>query len=490
MKPAAHNNVNRERTDSAPATLGSNAVRRQPKSADLRGFLERLVGSVRHRDSVPPGTEGARRLISLCHALLSERAEVSGTCIAVDLLKLYASLDGAGRAVFYDCLVAEFSPNPEHVGQCADAYRAEPSQTNLIRLQRAAEPSRQELFRRVNFAPEGTAALVRIRRDLLGELDVNPEWCRIDADLMHLFRSWFSRAFLELRQIDWRTPAVVLEKLIEYEAVHQIQGWRDLRRRLQADRRCYAFFHHALPDEPIIFIEVALTKGIGGQVQPLLDPDSAVFDPDAADCAMFYSITNCQEGLRGVSFGNLLIKQVVEHLRRELPRLKTFATLSPVPGFRKWLTDMAAADAHADLRRLVAELEQPDWWKHTASGLKAALVPLCAYYLLHAAHGNEPRDPVARFHLRNGARLERVNWLGNTSTSGLSRSAGMTVNYVYDLSEVERNHAAYSRDFEVIASNQFQRLARQSALFGNGRRLPRSRALRHPVESAAGTQMP
>jgi malonyl-CoA decarboxylase len=151
---------------------------------------------------------------------------------------------------------------------------------------------------------------------------------------------------------------------------------------------------------------------------------------------------------------------------------------------------MAAADAHADLRRLVAELEQPDWWKHTASGLKAALVPLCAYYLLHAAHGNEPRDPVARFHLRNGARLERVNWLGNTSTSGLSRSAGMTVNYVYDLSEVERNHAAYSRDFEVIASNQFQRLARQSALFGNGRRLPRSRALRHPVESAAGTQMP
>jgi malonyl-CoA decarboxylase len=435
------------------------------RAEEPAGFLGRLVGSFRRRPPTAASDE-ARRLIGLCRALLSERAEISGAAIANDLLARYAALDGRGRAAFFDLLVSEFSPNPEQVVRAAEAYRAQPSQANLIRLQRAADTPRQELFRRVTSASDGIAAVVRMRRDLLRELDQNPEWSGIDADLMTLFRSWFSRAFLELRQIDWRTAAVVLEKLIEYEAVHQIQGWRDLRRRLQADRRCYGFFHHALPDEPIIFIEVALTRGLTAEVQPLLDPDSAVFDARNADHAIFYSITNCQEGLRGVSFGNLLIKQVAEHLRKELSGLKTFATLSPVPGFRKWLTDVAASDGRPELRHLVAELEKPGWWEQpaTAARLKTDLVPLCAHYLLHATRRREPLDPVARFHLGNGARLERVNWLANTSPAGLNRSAGLTVNYVYDLSEVERNHAAYSRDFTVVASNRFERVARKAIL--------------------------
>jgi malonyl-CoA decarboxylase len=259
---------------------------------------------------------------------------------------------------------------------------------------------------------------------------------------------------------------VVLEKLIEYEAVHQIQGWRDLRRRLQGDRRCYGFFHQALADEPIIFIEVALTKGMAGEVQPLLDPDSAVSNVAEADSALFYSITNCQEGLRGVSFGNLLIKQVAEHLRRELPQVRTFATLSPIPGFRQWLVETSASGEHAELPPLLAELERPEWWRDdTASRrLQNLLVPLSAHYLLHATRGRQPLDAVARFHLGNGARLERVNWLGDTSASGLRRSFGVTANYVYDLSEVERNHENYCRDFRVAASRRFERLASKSVL--------------------------
>jgi malonyl-CoA decarboxylase len=424
------------------------------------------VGSLRFRPAASSGAEGARQLIALAHALLSERAEVSGARIALDLLKGYASLDDRGRAMFFDLLIAEFSPDPARVARAMDAYRAEPTQPNLARLQRAVEPARRELFRRITFVPEGMAALVRLRRDLLRELEANPEWMGIDADLVDLFRSWFSRAFLELRRIDWRTPAVVLEKLIEYEAVHQIHGWHDLRRRLQADRRCYGFFHRALPDEPIIFIEVALTDGMGADVQPLLDPDSPVFDAEAADCATFYSITNCQEGLRGVSFGNLLIKQVVEHLQRELPGVNTFATLSPIPGFRTWLADTAAADSDGDLRRVVAALERPDWWTRPAAAVevKRDVLPLCACYLLYATRGKEPLDPVARFHLGNGARLERLNWLGNTSPSGLSRSAGLTANYVYDVPTVERNQAAYSREFKVVASGNLRRLAKRSLL--------------------------
>jgi len=251
----------------------------------------------------------------------------------------------------------------------------------------------------------------------------------------------------------------VLERLIQYEAVHQIQGWDDLRRRLAADRRCYAFFHPALPSEPLIFIEVALTERISTRVQPLLDPNAAVLDPARARCAVFYSITHCQEGLRGISFGSLLIKQVVEDLQRSFPRTKRFATLSPIPDFHKWLATQRT-DILDRLESRAARLKN----EPIAADLRDELMQLCAFYLTSAKQGKAPFDSVARFHLANGATLERLNWLADTSESGVRRSFGLMANYVYRLADLERNHESYARDCSVIASRQIERLAKQSRL--------------------------
>jgi malonyl-CoA decarboxylase len=428
-------------------------------------LLRRLLGSITGaRPGDPPraAVRDARRAIWLCHALLSERGDVAGARLARETLAAYQGLEDLALGVFFDLLIKEFSPDPQDVVRVADAYRQDPSQPNLIRLQRAVEPRRQELFRRLNTVAGGTAVLLEMRRRVLKQLVERPHWVGIDADLAHLFNSWFNRGFLVLQRIDWRTSAIVLEKLIKYEAVHEIQGWPDLRRRLQADRRCYAFFHPVLPDEPVIFIEVALTRGVSTRVQPLLELNSEVADPASADCAIFYSITNCQEGLRGVSFGNLLIKQVAEDLGREFPRLKTFATLSPVPGFRQWLVEKSV-ECPA-LGELLARIDAPAWLDDAAAAteIQRQLIRLCAHYLLYAKQGRDPLDPVARFHLGNGARLERLNWLGDTSPSGMRRAAGLMVNYVYRLGEVERNHEAYARDGRVAAARRFEVLARES----------------------------
>jgi malonyl-CoA decarboxylase len=425
-------------------------------------FIKRLFAPAAKTDGKPD--RHTRRTVSLCHALLSERGEASGAALAREALDAYRMLAGPALTAFFDVLADEFSPDPRAVEAAADAYRKDASPTALIRLQLVVESPRQELFRRLNLAGGGTAALVEMRRCVLRDLRTQPLWAGIDADMAHLLGSWFNRGFLSLQRIDWRTPALVLEKLMQYEAVHEIQGWRDLRRRLASDRRCYAFFHPALPDEPIIFIEVALTKGMSEKVQPLLDPDSPVVDPAGADTAIFYSITNCQEGLRGISFGNFLIKQVAEDLGREFPRLKTFATLSPIPGFRKWLTEAAAA--HGELTELEAALTGADWRESAGpgSGVRTELMRLCAYYLQHARHDNVPADAVARFHLGNGARLERLNWLADSSKTGIARSAGMMVNYVYRLKDVERNHEAYANRHAVVASPGLSLLARESLL--------------------------
>ncbi|HEY0422349.1 MAG TPA: malonyl-CoA decarboxylase, partial [Rhodopila sp.] len=351
------------------------------------------------------------------------------------------------------------------------------------------EPTRQELLRRMNMSPGGTAALVAMRRDLLGHLRDNPSLKPLDYDLRHLLGSWFNRGFLELRRIDWQTPAAVLEKLITYEAVHEIQGWEDLRRRLAADRRCFGFFHPALPGEPLIFVEVALTEGLAASVQPLLaregDEVAERARERAADTAIFYSISNCQDGLRGISFGNFLIKQVVEELKAELPGLVRFSTLSPVPGFRRWLERRLAAedaanvlreDEMAELRLAAGQpIEEGDpaallggllgterWWEtpQLADALRLPLTRLCATYLTttvesrgsaegKSARSRAPADPVARFHLGNGARLERVNWLGNTAARGIKESYGIMVNYLYDPDEIEANHEGFVRGMVV-----------------------------------------
>ncbi len=412
-------------------------------------LLGRLFGTA-------PGRAGgdARKAEALCRALLSVRGEAAGTALAREALDAYESLDDAGHVHVFDALAREFASDPERVARAAEAYRRDPSASNQIRLQAVVEPPRQELFRRLNMAPGGTAALVALREQLLRELPQHPEWGALDADLLHLLRSWFNRGFLVLQRIDWRTSAIVLEKLIRYEAVHEIKGWPDLHRRLEADRRCFAFFHPALPDEPLIFIEVALTSNMAGRVQPLLDVAAPLGDPQKARCAMFYSITNCLDGLRGISFGNFLIKQVAEELRRELPQLRTFATLSPIPGFRQWLRGRDVAG--------LERLEQPGWQQAKGpDSLEGLLMPLCASYLLGAKRGAEPLDPVARFHLGNGARLERINWLADTSPAGIESSAGTMANYVYRLAEVEHNHELFVNEHRVIASRQVERLARE-----------------------------
>jgi len=407
----------------------------------------------------------ARQAIELCRALISERGEVSGAMIARDALAAYNSLSPAALPAFFDLLVSDFSPNTAELEATYTAFRAQPTQENLIRLQRCVEAPRQELFRRLNTAPGGTAALVAMRREVVASLKTHPEWKGIDADLEHLFGSWFNRGFLTLERIDWYTPAIVLEKLIEYEAVHEIAGWSDLRRRLASDRRCFAFFHPALPHEPLIFIEVALTRGLSAAVEPLLRPDAPQLDPHTADTAIFYSITNCQTGLRGISFGNLLIKQVAERLGHEFPRIKTFATLSPIPGFRVWLKSALEHVRHLPERTaeadMLAHLDKADWVHggDEAERVRKALQPYAAYYLLHAKQDREAADAVARFHLGNGARVERLNWLADTSRRGLHQSAGMMVNYLYRLDEVEQNHEMYIREQKVAASRELRRLA-------------------------------
>jgi len=421
-----------------------------------RRFLQRVWESVRQPPTVA-ASRAADTLVALCDSLLSERGEVSGARIAAEAMTAYQQLTEAGRDAFFARLVDHYGADANKVNLAIDHYHANPTPSRLHELHVAAESRRQELFRRLNTAPGGIRTLVQMRADLLRTLDDSPERSIVDADLVHVFRSWFNRGFLVLQRIDWRTSALILERLIQYEAVHQIQGWDDLRRRLEKDRRCYAFFHPALPDEPLIFIEAALTQGLAGNVQPLLDPRAPIADPADARCAIFYSITNCQLGLRGVSFGNFLIKQVVEDLSGEFRRLRKFATLSPVPGFRAWLSshrtymseELAALEVH----------DAPTLGK-TAPGLKDEILRLCAYYLLRAKRGRAPFDPVARFHLANGARLARVNWLGDSSRAGIAASLGVTANYVYRIADVEANHEAYAKDCRVVTSSTLERLAR------------------------------
>ncbi|MEM7021113.1 MAG: malonyl-CoA decarboxylase [Pseudomonadota bacterium] len=402
-----------------------------------------------------------RAVTNLCHALLSQRGEASGAALAREVLVAYQGLDESGRNAFFQHLADEFAVDAEALARAADLYRTEPGDASLNTLARAVEAPRQELFRRLNMAPGGTAALVAMRKLLLEGIAEQPAWRGIDSDLLHLFRSWFNRGFLVLERIDWRTPAVVLEKLIEYEAVHAIHGWDDLRRRLAQDRRCFAFFHPALPDEPLIFVEVALVRGLADRVQPLLDLSAEVIDPTSADTAIFYSISHCQPGLRGISFGNFLIKQVAADLQAELSNLKEFATLSPVPGFRTWLeTDAPPESGAAELLRVV-DSKVPDFLPEDQE-LASHLLPLCAAYLVRARRNGRLVDPVARFHLGNGARLERVNWAADLSASGIAGSAGIMVNYLYRLDQVERNHEDFVNKGRVVCSRRVASLVRSA----------------------------
>jgi malonyl-CoA decarboxylase len=426
-----------------------------------RGWLERLWAGIADRGrayaDVPGlGLPPLERARLLARALLSERGEASGAAVARELHEACGQLAGPDRIAFFRFLAEEFAPDPAKLRAAAEAWLAAPGIDAAARLAEAAEAPRQELLRRMNMAPGGTAALVALREELLGLTRGEPALRVLDSDLRHLFASWFNRGFLELRRIDWQTPAAVLEKLIRYEAVHEIQGWDDLRRRLQADRRCFGFFHPALPGEPLIFVEVALVRGMAEAVQPLLARGEAPAAPREADTAIFYSISNCQEGLRGISFGNFLIKQVVEELKAELPQLTRFATLSPVPGFRRWLEKQGAMEE-------LDGLADADWTTDESKreALRAPLLRAAAAYLTQRNDG-KATDPVARFHLGNGARLERINFLGNTSPRGIRESFGVMVNYLYDRDRIEANHERFVQSGEVVRSPAVDALLKPS----------------------------
>jgi malonyl-CoA decarboxylase len=428
-------------------------------------LLDRIVGTIAATGIVrTPAQRRAGRLSGLLRTLISERGEASGAALARRSLSLYRGLDGDGRLHFFESLARDFSPDREAVLAAATAYHRDASPPNFATLQRVAEPPRQEVFRRMNMAPGGTALLLELRCELLGRMKSKPELAVVDHDLTHLLGSWFNRGFLELRRIDWGTPAAILEKLIAYEAVHEIHGFPDLKRRLERDRRCFAFFHPALPDEPLIFVEVAFVNELPSEVAPILALESAVGDPRRARCAVFYSITSCQPGLKGISFGNFLIKQVAADLHSELPNLKVFATLSPIPGLRAWARQaLRPSPAHpvADpsLRDTLAGLAA-DPGAFPPPGLREPLEGLAAWYLTREWAEGFAADPVARFHLGNGARLERINWLADTSAKGLAQSFGLMVNYAYELGDVERNHEEYVNRHHVAASSGVERMAK------------------------------
>lgn len=387
-----------------------------------------------------------RSLDELANDLISASGEMSGLSLGQEILTRFQQLEDEEKLAFFHHLATSMNIDPETVRNTLDAYEQEPSQKTYRAFMHASEPDRQELIRRLNRLPGATEDLVRMRADLLRLGRKDPELKALDLDFQHLFQSWFNRGFLVLRPISWESPAHILEKIIAYEAVHAIDSWDDLRRRLEpADRRCFAFFHPSMPDEPLIFVEVALTKGVPSSIQALLHEDREALAEEEADTAVFYSISNCQTGLASISFGNSLIKQVVSDLSMELGTLKTFVTLSPIPGLTRWLTEagLEVASITDDFDRIRS---------------------LAAYYLLNAKRSNGlPFDPVARFHLGNGAIVHAVHAEADISEKGKSQSLGAMVNYLYDLKSVSQNHEAFATKAEVISSSDVKSLASNAA---------------------------
>jgi malonyl-CoA decarboxylase len=423
------------------------------------------------------------RALSKAHSaikrLISERGESNAVSMADEVVKTYYNLTKDQQVKFYDFLFEKLNPNPAEVVATANKFAADPNSRNYIQLQKVSESPRQEFFRRLNRASQGTAAVVQMRRDLLQLLAKQPELAAVDFDIRHLLSSWFNPGFLKMHQVDWKSPAEVLEKLIQHEAVHEIDGWDDLRRRLQPDRRCFAFFHPQLPSEPLIFVEVALLPDIPTEIAPLVDKKSNT-DTEISryKVAVFYSISNCEPGLRGVSMGNFLIKRVAEKLHKEFPHLKTYITLSPIPGLIDWISAGAlinddkirgglktSVKMAKDKSLEILRLNEQSWSDKLSNGWhpnkatdreKSALLCLTSIYL-GLATTDRNGNPVAKFHLGNGAKLHLINWAGDLSKKGLRQSAGIMVNYLYDLKKVEENHERFTHG-EIIYSKMVSKL--------------------------------
>ena len=379
-----------------------------------------------------------KSIIELSKDLLGSFGEVSAGALAHMIFDKYSQITFDEKRTFFNFMAYDLEINPDEVRVALDAYQTNPSETTYKNFSTASEPKRQELIRRLNHPDGATERLVGMRKDLLSLIKENPELAPLGIDLKHLFTSWFNRGFLVLRPINWSSPAEILEKIIAYEAVHAINSWEDLRARLQPeDRRCFAFFHPAMPDEPLIFVEVALTKGIPNSIQGLLEANRDPISPDDSDTAVFYSISNCQQGLAGISFGNSLIKQVVADLSLAVPSLSTFVTLSPIPKLKSWLKkDHISVKSH-----------------YTDQAL-------AAYYLLNAKDTDgRPYDPVARFHLGNGAMLHAVHADADKSENGIDQSNGVMVNYRYDLKKIPQNHERFLSENKIAVSTDVRALA-------------------------------
>jgi len=439
-------------------------------------FLQELLTSIadQGRYLLPRSLVGEKEedLGELVRALVSGRGEASGVAIARAIIDAYRNATADDRRAFFHTLATELAPRKEEAKAAAERFLANPTEAALAQLQEAVESPRQEFFRRLNLAPGATAEIVAMRRDLLRQPNPDPSSAVVDRDLRHLLFSWFNRGFLVLRRIDWQTPAAILEKIIAYEAVHAIKSWDDLRRRLDPrDRRCFAFFHPSLVDEPLIFVEVALMSESPSNIASVLEEQRKHGEQgNYPTTAVFYSISNCQDGLRGISFGNFLIKQVADDLARELPSLNTFVTLSPVPSFARWLDRVVADDPEGVLsaadRAVLPALKDPRWYEDArqSAELEKVLMPLAArYFLMAKSADGRPVDPVARFHLGNGALLDRINWLGDVSEKGLREAHGLMVNYRYDLSEIEEHHEAFANEGKVVASRTVRSLLKSTA---------------------------
>jgi len=452
----------------------------------LRYWWQRLAESLPYALGKTAADREHSQLVAQLRELLEgSRAqrggEFSARARAEQIAAIYRAADSAQRATILNLITQAFAPDRDALDAALGAMQSAANATELSRaeaqLRLALDAPRARFFTQFNLLPEGVKFLVDLRHDLLGLLARDPSLEVLKVELDGLLESWFDPGFLELQRISWHSPALLLEKLIAYEAVHPIESWNDLRNRLDTDRRCYAFFHPRMPNEPLIFVEIALVKGVPASVQLLLDQKAPVHDPQAADTAIFYSISNTQRGLRGISFGNLLLKRVIDDLRRDLPQLKVFATLSPLPGFRKWL-DQAAGDAtllaSADAARLAralgtdareaplaAALARPGWTSDAklAETLREPMEKLCARYLLKEKSGGQPLDPVANFHLNNGARVHGLFWLADPSARGMRQSYGMMVSYRYDPDEVDKNHERFLNNGQIAASSRVLRLA-------------------------------
>jgi len=473
--------------------------------------LQRAWRDWRELDGIPPvapdlSPDGGTQVEAMMAECLAARhGEVSARQHAAALGELYLTLNATGRQHFLEILASRFSIDREQVRQAARRLSEEKDDALFAQqvrdLQEAVIAPREQLLRQFNALPQGVKFLIDMRADLLGYRQASPDLQSLDTDLKQLLATWFDVGFLRVERITWQSPANLLEKLMDYEAVHAISSWRDLHHRLESDRHCYAFFHPGMPDEPLIFIEVALVKGLATSIQSLLDEARPDVDPAKADTAIFYSISNTQAGLKGISFGPFLIKKVVDSLRASLPNLKTFATLSPLPGFRQWL-DVALAKEDLDevvalkeaLQGVAAQLgvtptltavletlaltDAPD---AAAESLKGPMLGFCARYL-HERRQKDgvPLDPVARFHLGNGARIEQINWRGDLSEKGLRESYGLMVNYHYRLDEMKQNIEAYSTEKQIASAARVRNLLREDSsslakLTGLRRFLPDSR---------------